>query len=137
MACAPKSQAASAVAALAHVESGNRAAAIGDGGRAKGKHQFHQVAWTETTNYRKAQGLKVWPYSAAVNSEVSDLYAASCLAMLQSRLTSIFRRPPTRQEIYAAYNVGLTGFKRRNYMVSSCPKTTRLAAEHFAQSFAM
>jgi len=118
--------------ALATVESNGDSNAIGDYGNAKGKYQFWRPAWEDTTKYRKALGLKTYPYSQASNRAISDEYATSRMMFLTDQLKLRLRRTPTSAELYAAWNLGLTGFARRHYQVGQCPAITQRAAAQFS-----
>jgi hypothetical protein len=44
---------------------------------------------------------------------------------IEERLLKAMGRNPSLGEIYAAYNLGITGFARRGYRLSDCPESTR------------
>jgi hypothetical protein len=113
--------------AVAQLESSGGRWTIGDGGRANGTWQMHAAAWRDTTEYRKRKGLPVWDYSHAHERVASRQYVRDYLAILENQLRSALRRPPTPQELYAAYNVGFTKFESVGFSVRNTPRTTREA----------
>jgi hypothetical protein len=111
--------------ALALVESSGNAAAVGDGGRARGPFQFWREAWQDAD--RKLKLNKSFELYAT-DPAVSRLYARAHLATLETRLAAVLRCPPSAEQLYAAWNLGLTGFERRGFLLSRCPQTTQRAA---------
>jgi hypothetical protein len=111
--------------ALALVESSGNAAAIGDGGRARGPFQFWREAWQDAD--RKLKLNKSYELYAT-DPAVSRLYARAHLTTLETRLAAALCYPPTTEQLYAAWNLGLTGFERRGFLLSRCPLTTQRAA---------
>ena len=107
------------------VESRNDPTAVGDGSRARGEMQFWKATWDDCSRQRKAKGLPTWGFSYAHDRAVARLYARSWLDHIDERLTKALRRKPSLGEIYAAYNLGLSGFARRGYRLSECPASTR------------
>lgn len=107
------------------VESRNDPKAVGDGSRARGEMQFWKATWDDCTRQRKARGLPTWGFSYAHDRAVARLYARSWLDHIDERLTKALHRKPSIGEIYAAYNLGLSGFARRGYRLSDCPASTR------------
>ena len=118
--------------ALERIESGGNTHAIGDGGRARGAYQFWAAAWDDVSAHRIARGQSVVHYVfGSTNRAVARSYAASYLGKLHQTLTTALRREPTPAELYAAWNLGPSGFKRRGFSLSRCPATTQRAALHF------
>jgi hypothetical protein len=107
------------------VESRNDPKAVGDGSRARGEMQFWKATWDDCTRQRKARGLPTWGFSYAHDRAVARLYARSWLDHIDERLTKATGRKPSLGEIYAAYNLGLSGYARRGYRLSECPASTR------------
>jgi len=107
------------------VESRNDPKAVGDGSRARGEMQFWRATWDDCTRQRKAKGLPTWGFSYAHDRAVARLYARSWLDYIEERLARAMGRNPSLGEIYAAYNLGLSGFARRGYRLSDCPASTR------------
>lgn len=120
------------LAAIAQVETGADHDAVGDGGRSRGAWQMSEAAWMDVTRRRTKYGLAVYPWSAAHRHNPSVIYATDHLITLNDRLSSALKREPTPQELYAAWNLGYTGFKRRKFLLSRCPAATRNAAERVA-----
>jgi hypothetical protein len=106
------------IIALAIVESGNNPAAIGDQGKATGAWQMWESARIDARRYRP---------SAKTDIELAGAY----LDLLESRLITTLKRPPSLQELYAAYNLGFTGFRRRGFNLDKCPAITQRAAAKY------
>jgi hypothetical protein len=111
--------------ALALVESSRNAAVISDGGRARGPFQIWRGAWQDAD--RKLKLHKSYELYAT-NPAVSRLYARAILTTLEPRLAAALGCPPTPEQLYAAWNLGLTGFERRGFLLSQCPQSTQRAA---------
>jgi hypothetical protein len=112
--------------ALALVESSGNAAAVGDGGRARGPFQLWRGAWQDADrNLKLNKSYELY----ATDPAVSRLYARAFLTQLEARLAAVLCRPPTTEQLYAAWNLGLTGFERRGFLLSRCPQTTQRAAK--------
>jgi hypothetical protein len=107
------------------VESRNDPTAVGDGWRARGEMQFWRATWDDCSRVRKTKGLPTWGFSYAHDRAVARLYARSWLDHIEERLLKAMGRKPSIGEIYAAYNLGITGFARRGYRLSNCPESTR------------
>lgn len=118
---------------IAEIESRRNPSAQGDRNafgvaRARGEFQFWKTAWTDTTRLRAAQGLLTWPYSASHNREEARAYARTWFTHLESRLRQTLGRQPTIGEIWAASNLGWSGFEDRGFRLSACPAPTRRKA---------
>ncbi len=116
---------------IARVETNNRNV-TGDKGKALGVWQIHAEAWADVNKYRKERRLKVYPYSAASEPGVARVYASEYLTIMQQRLSPILGRPPTSEETYCAYNLGIEGFKRRKLRLENCPTVTKEGAKKLA-----
>ena len=117
--------------AIALVESRGRHEAIGRLGE-RGAWQMTRGAWDETTQQLRRLHLRTHPFRFAHDPNVSRLYASKRLDYLRYILRAALGREATPAEYYAAWNVGLTGFKHRGYRVDACPKTTRRTARNVA-----
>ncbi len=114
---------------LVRIESAGNHAAVGDGGAALGAFQFHALTWAHVTTLRKRASLSVHSYrSGATNVAIARSYAISYLHWLERNLTAKLGRPPCRAELYAAWNCGLEGFRRRGFQLSRCSAITQRAA---------
>ena len=120
--------------ALAKVESNCNAYAIGDKGKARGAFQMWKVAWTDVSNYRRERGLKVHPYRYAHDPHMARVYAQNYAELQRSRMIKATGRDPNAGELYALYNLGYAGFKRRGFRLNQCPKVTRVAASKIQSS---
>ena len=109
------------------VESAGRADAVGDSGRAHGSFQFHASTWQHVNDLRARRGRTPVPFLMATERAVARQFAHEYFYWLQSYLTAAGLRKPTYPQIYAAWNVGPTAFRRRGFSVRNCPQTTRRA----------
>lgn len=118
---------------IAVVESQRDPSALGDRdwagvARARGEFQFWRVAWNDTTRLRIAQGLPTWPYSAAHSRQEARAYAQTWFNHIETRLWQATGRRPGIGELWAASNLGFSGFKDREFDLSNCPSLTRRKA---------
>lgn len=115
--------------AMEQVESGMDARAVGDQGRSRGSFQFHAAGWRMVNNWR-ARALKPEvPFSTGAHCRsTARQFAAEYLRWLESHLAAALRRSPSRLELYAAWNLGPTGFRARGFLLGRCPAGTRDAA---------
>ena len=119
---------------LERVESRGRVTAIGDRGRAIGPYQFWAVAWQDVSALRMARGQSAVSYlHGATNRATARSYARTYLGKLHLQLTTALKREPTPAELYAAWNMGSKGFKRRGFSLHRCPATTQRATAQFAR----
>jgi hypothetical protein len=116
------------VTRVATIESGGKATAIGDNGKAIGAFQLHKGAWSDVSRWRSLRGDVVYAYIHASDAAISRIYATEYLQWLDRSLTRFYGRAATEGEIYAAYNCGLAAFTKRYHgNISETPKTTRRA----------
>ena len=119
----------SVINAVGQVESGMLHGAIGDGTDSRGAWQITEAAWKEVNELRKVHKRQRSPWKlGSHNPVIARSYVADLLGLINRRLSVLLGRPPTVQELYAAYNLGLTGFQRRKFMLENCPAVTREAA---------
>lgn len=117
------------VNAIGWVESGMDHRAIGDGGASRGAWQITRAAWQDVDRLRRSVGERTQPWKTGAHNPVhAHEIASNFLSLLNSRLSTKLGRPPTVQELYAAYNLGLDGFRRRRYLLERCPEVTRNGA---------
>jgi len=111
------------VQAVEQVESSGRGAATprGDGGKAIGPLQWHSVAWRDCSAVRRKAGLPVYPYSDAANPARAREYARTWLTVLKVRLAGVIGRQPFPGEIWLAWNLGWTGFRRYGFQWAEVP----------------
>lgn len=114
---------------LAHVESRGNARAVGDQGRSLGAYQMTAAAWQDVSRARAGRGAAVWPHSAAFDHAVAREYAREYLAISEARFLAATGRTPTPGQLYASWNLGHEGFRRRAFDLRKCPATTRRAAQ--------
>ncbi|MEO6034855.1 MAG: transglycosylase SLT domain-containing protein, partial [Verrucomicrobiota bacterium] len=102
--------------AVCQIESSGGRFVWGDGGRSLGYFQIQKAAWTDVSKWRKNRNLPVYDYRENVsNPHLNRIYAADYFTILHASLEVQYRREPTEGELYAAYNMGLTNFKKCNY----------------------
>jgi len=120
------------VDAIIRVESAGNPAAVGRLGE-RGLCQFFPAAWADTSRWRRAHGLAVYPYSLAHDLEAGYTYANSWLTLNEDRLRAALGRPPTIGELYAAHQLGFAGFRAKGFDLSRCPTITRVVAARLAK----
>lgn len=119
--------------AIIRVESSGNPAAVGRLGE-RGLCQFFPAAWADTSRWRKAHGLPVYSYALAHDPEAGRAYASSWLSMLEDRLTATLHRRPTIGELYAAHQLGFSGFRSKGFDLSRCPTITKVVAARLAKA---
>jgi hypothetical protein len=125
--------------AISFVESTGGRFLYGDDGRSLGEFQMSEAAWRDVSKSRERQGLPVYSYRTHVfDRRISRIYAAGYLVILHRQLQTRLKRPPNPAELYAAYNLGLTGFARCQFDLSRVNPTTvrkgRIITEHLGHS---
>ena len=120
------------VDAIIRVESAGNPAAVGRLGE-RGLCQFFPAAWADTSRWRRAHGLPVYPYTLAHDLEAGYTYATSWLTLNEDRLRAALGRQPTIGELYAAHQLGFTGFRAKGFDLSRCPTITRVVAARLAK----
>jgi hypothetical protein len=110
------------VEAIAFVESGRRAAAVGDQGRARGMWQMHRAAWEDVSAVRRKGRAAVYPYAQAKDPHFARAYAEDYLKLIAAKLNNLYGRAPRAAEVYAAWNLGYTKFtKTYRADLGACP----------------
>ena len=132
-ACSLKAVTPGQVEAVISVESSGNPKAIGRLGE-RGLCQFFPAAWADTSRWRKAHGLPVYSYALAHDHEAGLAYASSWLSMLEDRLTATLHRRPTIGELYAAHQLGFSGFRSKGFDLSRCPTITKVVAARLAKA---
>ena len=120
------------VDAIIRVESAGNPAAVGRLGE-RGLCQFFPAAWADTSRWRRAHGLAVYPYSLAHDVEAGYTYAVSWLTLNEDRLRAALGRQPTIGELYAAHQLGFAGFRAKGFDLSRCPTITKVVAARLAK----
>lgn len=115
------------IRAVEQVESSGVSSAIGDNGRARGSFQFWAAAWMDVNRVRAMRGQERIPYSHATNRAVAHSFAGDYLRIIESRLAKLLNRPPTRGEVYAAFNCGVSRFTQLGASLHNTPPSTRKA----------
>jgi hypothetical protein len=96
--------------------------ALGDGGKASGRFQFHKSAWEDCSKVRKLARLKTYPYSKSKDALVAREYARTWLTYLRRRVTNAIGRPADAAETWLAYNLGYEGFKKYGFHYGLVPE---------------
>jgi len=112
--------------AFAKVESGMDDNAIGRAGE-RGAWQMGRAAWEDCNRWRKANNLSTHRHCDAHHPSWGYQYAHLYMAKLHGQLWKATGKEPTAGSLYAAWNCGLTGFKRRDFKINKTPRTTRSA----------
>lgn len=110
------------LAALSQIESGGRDHKIGACGE-RSQYQLMKSAWDEihpTLAFTKCKG-KIATHTATAHA-----------VRIQRRLYDQFRHDCSPAQFYCAWNMGFTGFRKRGFLVSSCPRVVQERAERFA-----
>ena len=109
------------------VESGGRNV-TGDNGKARGPFQFWAATWSHVTSLRRQANLPVYSYTeGASNTLLARRYAQTYFRWIEKNLRRQGCKHPTHADLYAAYNLGLTGYRRRGFDLNRCPAITRRA----------
>jgi len=117
--------------ALAQVESGPNAVAVGADGE-RGLFQFTEEAWADTSATLRLHGMLGCPsWDCAFKTCCATRYAIARLKFLDSHLATAQGQQPTPEQLYALWNLGLEGFRRRGFLLSNCPPATQDAAVRF------
>lgn len=105
------------LAALAVVEGGSGSS---DGGRAVGPYQMHRQAMLDV------QTLTGWrhPLSALRDPILAHRYATNYVRILSYHLEA-GGAMVTPSSLWAAWNVGITRFRNRDFSLARCPRNTR------------
>jgi hypothetical protein len=111
--------------AVCQIESSGGRFTYGDGGLSLGHFQIQKVAWTDVVEWRKKRNLTTHDYRQNVlNPQISRIYASNYLTILHGRLKQQYNREPTPAELYAAYNMGMSSFRKCNYDIARVNPTT-------------
>ena len=114
------------VTAVAVSESRMLNLAIGDNGESRGAWQMSERAWDQVSAARRLRGATAYDWSTYCSYEaIARDYATEYLRWVESRLAHNMKRQPTRSEIYAAWNLGVTGFARLGYRLAAVPSVTK------------
>lgn len=122
--------------AVSHVESSGGQFLVGDKGESLGEFQMSEAAWLDVSLWRKAKGLKVYPYTSVFNGYLNRVYAANYLTMLHGELRRKLKREPTAGEVYAAYNMGLSSFAECDFNLQRVNATTQAKCQQISRMLA-
>lgn len=111
--------------AVCEVESSGGHYLYGDDGVSLGHFQMQKAAWADVSAWRKKRDLPTYAYQPNVlNPKISRIYAAGYLTMIHDRLERHYDREPSASELYAAYNMGMSNFRKCNYALGNVNKVT-------------
>jgi hypothetical protein len=120
------------IQAIAQVESGGKVVP-GDKGAALGMYQIHRAAWLDVRDYKQqsapAELLDIGEHFEDIGADTADgrLRSENCAVLYELILTDRLTRAgvmPTPANIYACWNLGFEGFKKRHFDILQCPKRT-------------
>lgn len=112
---------ASELVALRQIESGDNPRAVG----ARGERTAYQIMPSTWKQYAD-KGMRYTTQSHA------DEVASRILTHQRAQFLGTARRQPARAEVYAMWNLGFAGFRKRKFDLARCPRTTQDAAMRFA-----
>jgi hypothetical protein len=113
---------------LSMLETGNDDYAIGAVGE-RSRYQIRKSTWRKYTKYSFID--------YASNAQIAAVIATAHMEDLRNSLTTAYGgREPSPAQLYCAWNMGLTGFRRRRYLVSRCPAAVQERAERYANLYA-
>ena len=111
----------SELTALRMIESGDNHKAVG----ARGERTAYQIMPSTWKQYAD-KGMRMSTQRHA------DEVASRILCAQREAFFTVARRQPVRAEVYAMWNLGFAGFKRRGFDLARCPRVTQDAAMRFA-----
>ena len=112
---------------LSMLETGNNDYAVGTAGE-RSRWQIRKTTWRKYTKMS---------FDRAINPEIAAVVASAHVQYLRDKLTTAYGgREPSPAQLYCAWNMGLTGFRRRQYLVSRCPAAVQERAERYANLYA-
>lgn len=112
---------------LSMLETGNNDYAVGTAGE-RSRWQIRKTTWRKYTKV---------PFEYARNANIAAVVASAHVQYLRDKLTTAYGgREPSPAQLYCAWNMGLTGFRRRQYLVSRCPTAVQERAERYANLYA-
>ena len=122
--CAISIQAATTnnIGAIAYIESGNRMHAVGTKGE-RTAWQIMPTTWNQYT--RPCESLKMASRADAY-VVASRIYAHNYV-----RFVKAHNKFPSHTDVYAMWNLGFAGYKRRGFNIDRCPAITRRAAAKY------
>jgi hypothetical protein len=112
---------------LSMLETGNNDYAVGSVGE-RSRWQIRETTWRKYTKIS---------FGRAINPNIAAVVASAHVQYLRDKLTTAYGgREPSPAQLYCAWNMGLTGFRRRQYLVSRCPAAVQERAERYANLYA-
>lgn len=111
--------------AVCQVESSGGRYLYGDDGVSLGHFQMQKAAWADVSAWRKNRNLPAYNYRPHVlDPRISRIYAAGYLTIIHDRLQGHYKREPSASELYAAYNMGMSNFRKCDYALANVNKVT-------------
>ncbi len=108
--------------ALAIIESGGNMKAVG----AKGERTAWQIMDKTWVQYAKPGERR--NRTADAFAVAARIYAHNYIRYVQATSNR-----PTHVDVYAMWNLGFAGYKRRNFLIEKCPAITRKAAMRYSE----
>jgi hypothetical protein len=121
--------------AIAYTESLGNYRAVGDGGFAYGAYQMHKVAWEDTNDFRKKNGLSPFPWYNKRYKATQDIMCMSFVELIKHRFKKDYGRLPLPKEIYMAYTMGYEGAKRADFHILNAPEYKQRAILRFMEKY--
>ncbi len=119
---------------IAFAESCGNYKAIGDGGRAHGAYQMHQVAWDDANAFRKKHKLATFAWSNRKYKGAQDIMCMSFVELIKVRYKADHdNRSPSPREIYMAYTMGYEGAKAIGFRILDAPEVKQRAVIRFME----
>jgi hypothetical protein len=107
---------------IAVVESGCNMKAVGK----KGERTAWQILPTTWNQYAKEDERRNRTNDAM--NVAGRIYAHNYI-----RYVNATSNRPTHVDVYAMWNLGFAGYKRRGFLIERCPRITRKAAQHYSE----
>ena len=94
---------------IKQIESRNQADAVGDGGRAFGVIQIHEIAVKEVNRIKGTD----YKHIDMFNVDVAEAFFYDYIDICTKYYTRVEKKPPTEQDLVRMYNGGYTGYKKK------------------------
>ena len=114
--------------AVAQVESHNKTNCVGDKGRSRGAYQMKVGAWRTVNALIEARdfGLKKAPYkSGSFDATISRNYSYVYCRFIENSIYHCTHQPPTAEEVYAGYVLGITRFRQSGFKLNCFTKAVQ------------
>ena len=128
--------------AIGEVESPSGVPRAGDGGRALSLYQIHRATWQDVYD---RYGAKPGFNGVDVGQRFEDIGGADFDSLVRARNTGSIHigiieeflqkhhQPTSARKIYACWNLGCEGFRKRCFTLKNCPLITQTNARKVAE----